>query len=427
MRNMLRGFLVALVLQTGLGAVAAATIEEVATDISPAFIGASNRLWAVKKTSPTDPTFRVVYSTDNATTWINFGSPLPADVSEVPSSIFVHSSGAVFVAEAPKACSGARIFRMDTGGQLTVIRNLDVTATVLPWGWTEDGAQNLYAAQYGVRIDAPCATGHPVNVSYVLKIAEPSGVPSGTAGTTSSWSWPTCGTSPQDCFAAWIAPLGAAADLHIHNLRYDPNRSTFVINSGDSPRATMTWNGNLATTPSLLPNCCSDGFLLTGFTGSAPMSDALYVGDDWTANSGGRGNSIRKLLWSGSNLVPPSSRSASIVYTMQNSFDTPIWDIHSSSDLELWFVNYDEATATEPSVRLSGLHVLRRTVPSYPNFATPATAVASAQSSWRNFRYIAADRFSQIPGNMPYIFVQAIHDDPNPANRYTVLMRISRN
>lgn len=400
---------------------------EVGYNISPAFIE-GQRVWAIKR-DDNAMSYRAVYSDNWGDSWSAFGNAIPFEPGSTPSSLFVHTSGHIFVAESAVACKGSRIFRINRStGEVIVATYTDPTATIHPWGWTQDALGNLWAGEYGLPGSGhpECAPSQPVNVSYVLKVADVNGVPLARDITTkSNWMWPR--TDPISGMASWLAPKGAAADLHIHNLRFDSYHNRFLINSGDSPRTFMSWapmqNGALDTSiiPNIVDACCDDAFLLTGFTGLAPMIDGAYVGDDWTSQ--GRGNSIRLYPWSNNS---SSGMGAPIkIATMPSSYDTPIWDLHGSGENELWFVNFDEPTSTEPSIRLSGLHKITRASSGSP-FSGNVETVYSAQSSWRNSMYIATDYKNRIPLDAPYIFVYGIYSGATPADKLSVLTRVSR-
>lgn len=396
------------------------TVTEVGYYMAPVFIENATTIWTVRENPGLSKNFYLAFSTDYGTTWSTFGSQLPSDLAALPSSLFVQA-GKIFIAEAPVPCKGARLFSVDrTTQQISVVRYLDPNATIRPWGWAVDGQGNLWAGQYGVRNSPPECRANSLNLSYILQIADASGnpVPETSQTYISRWPWMACGI-PESCFGSWIAPPGTTADLHVHNLRYDAARSLFVINSGDSPRAFMTWNGNPSTPPTMAPRCCDSGYILPGFTGSAPLGDAVYVGDDWTlAVPFHRGNSIRKYPWIGSSLGLPTT-----VLTLSDSYDTPIFDLHASGELDLFFINYDEPREGQPSVRLSGLHRLHRTSPT-ANFPSTPETLHYYQSTWRNIWYIAADRNNQIPTNMPYIFIFSVGTYENQP--VTVITRVSR-
>lgn len=379
---------------------------EVGWYMSPPFIESSQKIWSVREMNPPAKDFFLVFSTNNGTNWQTFGSQLPSGLAALPSSVFVHA-GRIFIAEAPVPCRGARVLSVNLTTQaVSLVRYLDPTATILPWGWTLDGQNNLWAGQYGIPVAAAppeCQSNGPINVSYILQIADSQGNPVASASTNfvSHWSWHSC-SSPENCFGSWLGPLGSTSDRHVHNLRYDAARNVFLINSGDSPRAFLLWNGDTSTRPTVVPSCCATGYVLTGFTGLATLSDAVYVGDDWT--SVGRQNSIRKYPWIGTSLGAPVT-----VLTLHPFFDTPIFDLHASGETEIYFVNYDEPTPTQPNVRRSGLHRLKRASASV-DFPGTADLLFYYESPFRNIRFIAADRYNSIPpaSEMPYIFLYAV-------------------
>lgn len=408
-----------LAFEAGIAATAGATAVEVGYYMAPVFVENSNKIWTVREIPGLSGNFYLAFSTDHGTTWQTFGGQLPSDLTALPSSLFVHG-GRVLIAEAPVPCRSARVLSVDLTTQaVSTVRYLDPTATILPWGWTLDGEDNLWAGQYGNTIaGAPpeCRSNHPLNISYILQIADSQGnsVPSSSPSFVSRWTWQSC-WAPESCFGSWLAPPGSTSSLHVHNIRYDASRELFVINSGDSPRALMLWNGNPTSAPSVVERCCEGAYIMTGFTGSAPLSDALYVGDDWT--SAGRGNSIRRYPWLGGTLGAPTT-----LLTLPPSFDTPIFDLHPSGETELYFVNYDEPTPTEPNVRLSGLHRVRRNSVNVDFPSTPEL-LFYYQSSWRNIKYLAADRNNSIPPDMPYVFVFSVGTYNNAP--VTVITRVT--
>ena len=417
---------------TGARAYAENVSQEVAWYTSPAFIDDNQKVWAVREIPDQSKQFFLISSADFGGTWQTFGSQLPADLNQLPSSVFVYA-GHAFIAEAAKPCGGSRVFSVDLSTQaISTIRWLDPTATILPWGWSLDGAGNLWAGQYGLPMgpDTPggCQLPRGINVSYVLKIADSLGnaVAASAADAISKWIWPFCSSAP-DCFAEWLAPYGATADRHVHNLRYDGTRGVFLINSGDSPRASLIWSGNVNTAPTVVPNCCVSGYVLPGFTGSAPLADAWYVGDDWTViGADHRENSIRKYPWNGSALGSPVT-----VLTLPFAYDSPIYDLHASGQTELFFVNNDEPrnpNEVPPPTRVQvGSSGLFRVVRSSATAAFPSTPelLFHYDSSWRNIYYIAADKNNTIPTAMPYVFVSSRRVNPAGVVIWT-LTRVTR-
>ena len=49
-----------------------------------------------------------------------------------------------------------------------------------------------------------------------------------------------------------------------------------------------------------------------------------------------------------------------------------------------------------------------------------------AKSETRNLIFIATNLNNRVPDHIPYVFVYGVHSDPDPANRYSVLIRVAR-
>lgn len=417
---------------------------------SPAFISTNNtvpRVWVatISQSTSGSSQLQIRYSDDEGNNWTLYGTldcaELQIDVSAgPPSSIFVHSSGTIFLAErvhTPPDASQAKIWKVSgaPGSNLSAERvvTLDPTATIRPWGWTEDKDGNLYAAQYGFA----GLTHFQTNVSYILKIADSAG---NAVAEFSNWQWPIT-AYPESDIAQWIAPRGVVSDRHVHNLRYSQINEKFYINGGDSPRNISAWSGSLNQTPSLFPRinsgantCSSANYLLTGFTGMAFASDGIYTGDDFTSCPGdsttlnARGNSIRFYPWASmTNGVPNAGVDPTLnIKRLANPYDTPIFDLHSSNDgLNLFFINYDETHCDHstcqpgdltPPVRMSAVHRLSRTSIMPPTASGSASAPSAPwsykvvdcfQSSYVNLSYIASDRYSGIPTGMTHVFASS--------------------
>jgi hypothetical protein len=377
--------------------------KEIGYNMSPLFIENANTIWAVQQTtSRRKVVYSVVFSDNYGDSWVKFVQ-LPSTVNKIPRSIFIHPTGHIFIAEDVPIDRSARVYRIDRQTKaITIARYLDPTATIAPWGWACDADGNLYAGQYGFGSLSGAPEGYGpntkvINISYILKIADIQGnsISRSAEGSVSNWYWPP-DVVPELNFATWVAPRGVAADLHIHNVRFDLTRNLFFINAGDNPRSFMYWEGDTETPPVLADRTYEQG-ILGGFTGCAPLIDGIYVGDDWTV--AGRGNSIRKYQLSNERLSYMG-----LVQTLPNEYDTPIFDLHATIDEKnLYFVNYDEPREGEPPIRLSGIHKLSRsnTTQSFFNFTT----LGYSQSSWRNWHYIAANLNGQVPNDMPYIFI----------------------
>lgn len=419
---------------------------------TPAFIsynGTSPRVWVMtqSQSASNTPQLQVWYSDDEGNSWSVYGTldcnGLNIDVSQgPPASMVVHSSGAIFFSEQAHG-SPAKIWKVpppaSPGGALAaqLVTTLDPTASIRPWGWTEDANGNLFAAQYGWA----GATHYQTNLSYILQVSDPNGAPVGGQTSFSSWQWPIT-AYPETDLAQWIAPNGVVSDRHVHNLRFSTvaGHSIFYINGGDSPRNIMSWNGNLTTPPSLFgrvnsgtSTCSTANYLLTGFTGMTFATDGIYTGDDFTSCPAGdpsvlpgRANSVRFYPWSGmtSAGVPSGGGDPTVtIYRLTNSYDTPIYDLHATADgLNLYFVNYDEThcdsasctgSTLTPPIRMSALHALSRQAATAPTVSASQTAPASPwnhrvidcfQSSYVNLMYIANDRYGLIPSGMKHVF-----------------------
>lgn len=388
---------------------------------SPAFIEGS-RVWAVHSSTGNAP-YQLVYSDNNGSNWTVHTTL--SELSRPPSSLFVHPvNGDIFIAEAQhNDCRNARIFRVpDAGGSPVRVRYLDPGATVLPWGWSLDGENNLFAAEYGWSSQAAvdCGQTRNFNVSYVFRIADGSGVAVPENDTNvSRWSWQQNCFPPEEngCFARYVAPAGAFADRHVHVLRYVAEKGLFLVTAGDSPRTFWTWSGDLQTLPASVPRCCDAGWILTGFTGIAPAGGSIYTADDFTAaGASNRGNSVRRYSWDASNtLVSPG-----LVKTLPTSCDTPIYDLHANTnENELWLVNYDEPLGQgNDFARKSGVHRL-----SGSNFSVFETFYAGGSAS-RNLVFLATDAWKRVPSG-DYVFAWGKTSENSPPVG-TTLVRIPR-
>ncbi len=373
---------------------------EISYYMSPLFIENAKTIWGVQKNG--NYNYTIVYSDNYGQDW-NVFVALPFSVEKIPASIYIHSTRHIFIAEDVPPNRSARVFRVDrTTKEITIARYLDPSATISPWGWTSDADGILFAGQYGFGSLSETSeefglNARALNISYILQIADAQGnsVSRNDDNSISNWSWPP-NVAPETNFATWLAPRGVIADRHVHNLSFDVTRNKFFINGGDSPRSFMYWGGDMETRPVLAQRTYEMG-ILGGFTGCAPLSDGIYVADDWTV--AGRGNSIRKYQ-----LTNKELSYVGVIATLPNSWDTPIFDLHATTDgKKLFFVNYDEPRLDEPAIRFSGLHSLSRDEINYDftNFST----LFYRQSSFRNWQYIAADLNGQIPFEMPYIFI----------------------
>ena len=388
---------------------------------SPAFIE-DGRLWAVHSPTGSGP-YQLVYSDNEGDNWTTHATL--SEMSRPPSSLFVHPvNGDIYIAEAQgNDCRNARIFRVpDAGGMPVRVRYLDPGATVLPWGWSLDGQNNLFAAEYGWSSQGAvdCGQTRNFNTSYVFRIADGSGVAVPENDTNvSRWSWQQNCFPPEEngCFARYVAPTGSFADRHVHVLRYVAEKSLFLVTAGDSPRTFWTWSGDLETLPASVPRCCDTGWILTGFTGIAPAAGGVYTADDFTAaGASNRGNSVRRYTWNASNtLVSPT-----LVKTLPVDCDTPIYDLHANTTgNELWLVNYDEPLGQgDDFARKSGVHRLSGT-----NFGVFETFYAAGSASL-NLVFLATNAQKQVPaGNHVFAWGKSSENAP-PVG--TALIRISR-
>jgi hypothetical protein len=204
-------------------------------------------------------------------------------------------------------------------------------------------------------------------------------------------------------------------------------KNVFVINAGDNPRITYKWAAHADSyptnppkpqaydPPTVLPLALDEDNLqiLTGFTGMAfaAGTDEIFVGDDWTWRRNGddkeRRNKIRKYHLSDLEMAgyttSMTTKVVDVVKTLPTELNEPIFDLHTRTDNELVFATYDESTDIfVPKITgCTGVFSVRRSSPAVA-FKEPIL-MAVASSDFTNFKFVACDRFGNIPPDAPIL------------------------
>jgi hypothetical protein len=200
---------------------------------------------------------------------------------------------------------------------------------------------------------------------------------------------------------AWVGNYPFSGFRHMHAVHCTPYDGRIWVCIGDLPKRVYTWDGNPASTPTLVTASASE----TGYTGLTFTTERVYGADDLVGSN--------QRVWRSTSL---SSNSMEVAYSPPARLQVPAYYIRSFGKDELWMSVFNDGNYSGKN------HALVRLTKT-PGTTQPWTADFVFESETLVPIDIAHDGYGIADEESPFVYVNTYGSDGDLS---TGLYRVQR-